>query len=291
MSNQDIEPLSGLKGATITVLLEDENCINCKGKRQYNLLLKEYVEKYFTVNTRLNYIIADKENKKRYKKDKTERYYLEGVPVKQMKYNSSTKMSEYTGRVDHYLCLTKRQYHTSGENFIRTKAIADYFIGTSTNGTWLEDIQKSLPLAVKIVNAYVEDALTYNTLVPEEIAETNWEKANIKQLILPEGVRKDGIIEAALSAPVKMVDHDGLIAEVNQEAVEGEQSLYVYLGKDNSPSKSSKNSRGLFYFFVDVRTGKLYYKHKIKNTPLKMKYYSEKDLSEIDEIVAPKVKP
>lgn len=279
MGSQDMTQLRGIENATINVILFDDDCKKCHTVSAANASLKKSVDAFFKVSNNINYIKLTKENKKELKDDDTEKYFLE-IHTKQVVHeqkSGSLVRRSYT--YIHYLFLTKRKYKLGVIKMMKNGILAGYRLG-ETSFEYDLDVYDSYPLAIKVMNAYLEDGLEYKSLKPEIIANNNWRKKSIEKVQIFRGFtgkngKNEEDIKAAFKAPVEFLGFNELMQKVYTQDPE-ENAVLIVPNKDIS---SGKDSRGTFYYFIDLSTGKLYYKQEIKG--IKFKYFGKKDLEKL----------
>lgn len=277
VSSQNFSVLKSIETDAVQVLLEPDDCRKCKKVKIKNNIIKEAVDEFLTVAKSVDYHYTTKEFKKASKKDKKEKlyldYYIESVEHKRGNYIYYTYL--------HYLYLVKRTYKTKYRKALKTKLLVGYRFG-ETPFNYDTDVLEMFPLAIKVMNAYLKDAQEYKTLNPEIIANNNWRKCEINELQIYRGFLKKkeldeiGALESGFSVPINYIGFNEILQKVYTGEPSEKISIMAIPNLDNS---AIKKSRGNYYYFIDLNTGKLYYKEDIKG--LRTRFFGKKDMERI----------
>lgn len=287
MSSQNMKQLSGFEGATINVLLYDDECKKCEKKRAANAQLIKAVNSFFMVNKNIEFIKETKENRKQLKDDKSEKYFLE-MYTKSVEHKRGN-MVYYTYL--HYLYLSKRPYKMGIIKAAKNGILAGYRFG-ETQSSIDPDVIDLYPLAVKILNAYVQDAIEFKTLSPEIIANNNWRKCKIEKLQVYRGFFKQSELDEIdnqdkqFAIPIDFIGFNEILQKVYTQPVSDEKLKLIVI--PNTDISSGKGSRGSFYYYFDLATGKMYFKQEIKG--IKFRFFNKKDMEKIEATAKTKYK-
>tara|TARA_R110001592_G_scaffold237306_9_gene496302 strand:+ start:219 stop:1160 length:942 start_codon:yes stop_codon:yes gene_type:complete len=279
MGSQDMSQLRGIENATINVILYDDDCKKCHSEAAANASLRKAVDSFFKVSPNINYIKLTKENRKELKDDDTEKYFLEMHTKQVVHEQKSGNIVRKSYTYLHYLYLTKRKYKIGIVKMMKNGILAGYRLG-ETPFNFDPDVYDLYPFAVKVLNAYLEDAMEYKTLKPEIIANNNWRKKRVEKVQIFRGYtgKKGKNVEditAAIKAPVEFLGFNEILQKIYTQDPE-ENAIFITPNKDIS---SGKDSRGTFYYYLDLATGKMYFKQEIKG--IKFKYFGKKDLEKM----------
>ena len=287
MSSQNMSQLKGIENATINVILYDDDCKKCHAKSAANASLKKAVNSFFTIAPNINFIVGNKENIKQLKDDDSEKYFFEIHTKEVVNEQRSGNLVRKTYSYIHYLFLSKRKYKIGMIKMMKNGILAGYRLG-ETPLRYDPDVYDLYPLAVKVLNAYLTDAVEFRTLKPEIIANNNWRKKDVEKIQIFRGYagkkgKNEEEIKAAFKAPVELLGFNEILQKVYTQEPE-ENAIFIVPNKDIS---SGKDSRGTFYYFIDLSTGKMYYKQEIKG--IKFKFFGKKDLEKLAMTVNNKI--
>lgn len=287
MSSQNMKQLVGIQDATIKVLLYDDECKKCAKQRAANAQLMKAVNSFLMFTKNVEFIKETKENRKKLKDDKSDQYYLE-MMTKSVEHKSGATVY-YTYL--HYLYLTKRPYKMGIIKAAKNGIVAGYRFGETTEKID-PDVIDLYPLAVKILNAYVQDAIEYKTLSPEIISNNNWRKCKIEKLQVYRGFFKQSELddidnqEKQFAIPIEFLGFNEILQKVYTQPVSDDKLKLIVI--PNTDISSGKGSRGSFYYYFDLATGKMYFKQEIKG--IKFRFFNKKDMEKIEATAKSKYK-